>query len=1028
VDITRAAIEHRRVSAVALAVVLVAGMSAYQSMSRAEDPGFIVRTAQITTIFPGASPARVETLVTDRLEKAIQELPELDYVNSQSKTGVSVIFVNIRNEYTDMRPIWDDLRRKVDAVRGDLPDNVIGPTINDEFGDVFGIVLTMTGEGFSYAELKDAAEQARDEFLMIDQIGKVDLYGIQDERIFVEYNNARLADVGLSPAQLAQLMESRNIIIPGGELTADDERIVLEPSGNFETVDDLRRTVIQVPASREVLFLEDIATVTRGTVDPPRSLVRSGGRPALALALSMREGGNIVELGTAVEAVIQRLRTDYPYGLELDVIAFQPNDVQKKISDFQGNLIQAVLVVAAVMLVFLGLRTGLVVATLVPGAIIMSLWVMSLFGIGLDQISLASLIIALGMLVDNAIVMSESIMVQMGEGVPAKEAAIASARELRVPLLISSLTTSAAFLPIFLAESTTGEYTAPLFKVVTITLLCSWVLALTMIPMLCVRFLKVKSAGRTSFDGRFYRAYRGALIWFLQHRLVTLSGVAVLFVAALGGFRLLPNIFFPPTDKAVMKTELELPLGTSIEATRRVVAEVEAFMRDSLAATRDRGGVTSWATFIGNGGPRFLLSHTPEPPSPNYALMIVNLSSVEAIAESRTRLEAFAFSHFPDLETTVRRIENGPPISTPVEVRISGRDADQVFEIVDAVEEQLAGIAGTRNVGDDWGAWTKKILVEVDQPRARRAGVTSRDVAVSLQTGLSGIELTQYREDDELIPITLRSVQADRRDVDKLRSFAVFAQATGRSVPLLQVADIRVAWEPSKILRRDRLKTVTVGAQLEPGTTAADVNSALRPWLESESGGWPLGYRWEFGGEAETSGEANQSIAEKLPIAAMVIILLLVLQFDSIRKPVIILMTIPLGLIGVVIGLLVARSYFGFMTLLGIISLAGIVINNAIVLLDRIRIEMEENGREPPAAIVEAGQRRLRPILLTTATTVVGLVPLWLGGGAMWEPMAIAIIFGLMFATVLTLGFVPVVYSLLYRVSFAGYAYEEPTA
>jgi multidrug efflux pump subunit AcrB len=1025
-NITRFAIEKKRITGTALAVVFLSGIAAYRTMSRAEDPGFIIRTALIQTIFPGASPERVELLVTDKLEKSIQEMPELDFISSESKTGVSVIYVNIQESYRDMRPIWDDLRRKVEDARAELPEDVIGPFVNDEFGDVFGVVATLTGEGYTYAELKEIADDVRDEFLLIAEVAKVELFGTQEERIFVEYDNARLAEVGLSPFQLIQLMESRNIIIPGGELTTEDEKIALEPSGNFETVDDLRRSVITVPGSPDVLYLEDIATVTRGYIDPPESKVTATGEPAIALAISMREGGNILTLGEQVEQTLDRLQALYPYGLELEFVAFQPREVEHKIQDFQGNLIQAVVVVTAVMLLFLGLRTGLVVATLVPGAIVSAFFVMGVFGIGLDQVSIASLIIALGMLVDNAIVMSESIMVQIGEGKQPVEAAVDSAKELRGPLLIASLTTAAAFLPIFLAESSTGEYTAPLFKVVTITLLCSWVLALTMIPLLCVRFIRVKqkqAGADRAFDSPFYRSYRGLLTRMLRNRVATVGGIVVVFFVSMMGFRFVPALFFPPTDKAFFKAELELPIGTPIERTERMVREVERFMLDSLPASEETPGVVSWASFMGNGGPRFLLSHTPEPPSPNYTFMLVNVSDQAAIESIIERIEGFTFTRFPDLETTLRRIENGPPINTPVEVRISGRETDEIFAIVDRVKAHLSAVAGAKNVSDNWGSRTKKLFVEVSQPRARRAGVTSQDVAVSLQTGLSGIELTEYREDDKLIPITLRSQGADRRDVDKLESFAVFAQATGRSVPLKQVADVRVEWQPAKILRRDRLQTVTVGSQLEPGYTATQINREIQPWLEEESRTWPLGYRWEFGGEAETSGEANQSIAEKLPIAAMIIILLLVAQFDSIRRPLIILLTIPLGLIGVIFGLLLARSYFGFMTLLGIISLAGIVINNAIVLIDRIRIEIEENGHPPPMAIIEAAQRRLRPILLTTATTMGGLIPLWLGGGAMWEPMAIAIIFGLAFATTLTLGVVPVLYSLFFRVSFKGFRY-----
>ncbi len=1025
-NITRAAIEKDRITAVALIIILFAGLGAYGNMSRAEDPGFIIRTAQVVTVFPGASPERIEMLVTDKLEKVIQEMPELDFVKSDSKTGVSVLLVNIKESYKDMRPIWDDLRRKVDRAAGDLPEDVIGPIVNDEFGDVFGTVITLTGEGFTPAELKDIADEVRDELLLIEEVAKVDLYGAQEERIFVEYNNARLAELGFSPLQMAQILTSRNIIIPGGEVTAGIERIVLEPSGNFETVDDLRRTVISLPGRSEVVYLDDIANIHRGYIDPPRSMLRANGDTALAIAVSLREGGNIIALGENVKATIARLQTVYPIGIEFDFVAFQPDEVDKKVDDFVGNLRQAIIVVVAVMLLFLGLRTGLVVASLIPMAIIMAFLVMSVFKIGLDQVSLASLIIALGLLVDNAIVMVESIMVQMSEGKSAVQASVDSASELRFPLLVASLTTAAAFLPMFLAESTTGEYVAPLFKVVTITLLCSWILALTMIPWLAVRFVKVKSdPEKRGYDSRFYQRYRGTLIFALKHRALSVALILVVFVIAMTGFGYVPQIFFPRSDKTFFKAEFELPLGTSIERTEDVVAGIGDFIKDELLVGPDRPeGVTSWVSYIGEGGPRFVGAFDPEPPSPNYAFALVNTTSYKPIDDYMARIDSFAFERYPDLTTTLTRVEVGPPIQAPVQVRILGRDSDVIFAIVDRLKQLIQATPGTRNITDDWGRRAKKLLVKVNQPRARRAGVTSQDIALSLQAGLSGLEMSDFRERDELIPITLRSVAADRQDMGKLESLNVYAQATGQSVPLKQVADIEVVWEPAKIIRRDRLRTVTVSSSLRPGFTAFQVLDQITPWLEQESANWELGYRWELGGEVETSGKANKSIGEKLPIAGLIITMLLVFQFNSIRRPLIIMLTIPLGLIGVVTGLLVARSYFGFMTLLGIIALSGIVINNAIVLLDRIRIEIEENGLEPTRAIVHAAQRRLRPILLTTATTVSGLLPLWLGGGPMWEPMAISIIFGLVFATVLTLGIVPVLYSLLFRVSFKGFSYD----
>ncbi len=1021
-DLTRIAIDRDRVTAVALLVIFITGISAFQAMPRNEDPGFIIRTALVQTFFPGASPERVELLVTDKLEKVIQEIPELESVASTSKTGTSVIYVNVKESYVDMRPIWDKLRRKIDGAVGDLPDGVSGPFVNDEFGDVFGTLITLTGDGFDYRELKSIADDVRNELLLLDEIAKVDIFGAQEERIFVEYDNARLAEFGLSPLQLQQLLQARNIVLPGGDVRSTYETIVLEPSGNYESLDELARTVLNIPGRSDVVRLRDLVTLKRGYIDPPATRMRTNGEPSLGLAVSLREGGNILRLGEQVEATMARIDTIFPIGVEFDVLLFQPDIVETKISDFTGNLMQAVLIVAAVMLVFLGLRTGLIVASLIPMTMAAAFFVMDLFSIGLDQMSLASLIIALGMLVDNAIVMSESIMVLMAAGRTARDAAIQSAKELKTPLLISSLTTAAAFLPIYLAESATGEYTAPLFKVVTITLLCSWVIALTLIPLLCVWFLKVKARDE-SYDTTVYRSYRAALTAALRRPLVSMAVVAGVFFVALQGFALVPNIFFPANDRPTFTIDFELPESTPIERTEAVVRETEAFMAE-LMAERDADGVITgegiinWGAFIGSGAPKFILSYNPEPQSPAYAIIVANATSVDDITGRLVpRIERFILESFPDVNPTVRQLPLGAPAWPPVSVRISGGDSNALFAIVDQVKARLAETPGARQITDNWGARSKKVVVDIDETRARLAGVSHQDIALSLQTYLSGLEATEYREGDELIPVVMRSTARERDDPTRVASVNVYAQSTGASVPLFQVAEPRLVWEPARVERRDRLRTVAVEALTDPGVTAAEVNAQLEPWLAAESQNWPFGFSWEFGGEAETSGKANESIAAKLPIAGLIILLLLVGQFNSIRKPAIILITIPLGLIGVVIGLIVARSYFGFMTLLGVISLAGIVINNAIVLLDRIELEIA-GGLEPARAIVEAAQQRLRPILLTTATTIGGMIPLWLGGGPMWEPMAISIIFGLLVATMLTLGVVPVLYALFHRVRY----------
>ncbi|HXI04573.1 MAG TPA: efflux RND transporter permease subunit [Candidatus Saccharimonadales bacterium] len=1015
---TRLAIEKDRITIAALLIIVIGGAAAYLGLPQNEDPGFTVRTALVLTYFPGASPERVENLVTDRIEEVVQEIPELDSVQSESRTGVSIVFANISERYHEMRPIWDSLRRKIDRVRGDLPEGSIGPFVNDEFGDVYGILVTVTGEGFSYHDLEQITDEARDELLGLDDAAKVGVYGAQERRVFVEYNDARLAELGLSAAQLKQILESRNIIIPGGSVRVGRERVALEPSGNYETLDDLKQTVIRIPGRPDLVYLQDVADVSYGYVDPAQVRVRSSGTRALALGVSLRERGSVLRLGKAVKRKLAEFRSRYPIGVEFDVVAFQPQRVEQKVDDFVGNLLQAVAIVMLVMLLFLGLRTGLVVAALIPMAMLLTLLIMSFAGIGLDQMSLAALIIALGMLIDNAIVVSESILVQMGEGRAPLEAAVSTGNEMKVPLLTSSLTTAVAFLPFYLAKSSAGEYTGVIFLVVSIALISSWLLSLTMTPLLCVRFLRApRSEQGEAFSGGLYRAYRAVLGLMLRRRWLTVAATLAFFAGTMATFPWVPKLFFPAGDRAFFTAQLYLPTGTAIETTDEVASRFERFLADELRASDGREeGVTNWAVFVGGGEPRYILNAKVEQNNPAYAFFLVNTTSWEIVPEMIRRAEDYCASNFPDVVATLNPSALGPPVDKPIQVRISGPDPGVLFGFADEVKQKVRSLAGTRNVDDDWGRRTKKLRVEINQPRARRAGVTSQDVAVSLQTTLSGIETTQLREGGDLVPVTLRSVAADRQDLGKIETLNVYSQATGAAVPLRQVADVRVAWEASKILRRDRRKTVTVEADTAAGTTASVVNASLVPWLEARSRDWPPAYSYELGGEIESSVKAQKSIEEKLPVAGLLILLLLVGQFNSFRRPLIILATIPLGLIGVVLGLHLFHSYFGFMTLLGIVSLSGIVINNAIVLLDRIRIEIDENGLDPRQAIPVAAQRRLRPILLTTLTTIGGLVPLYLGGGPMWEPMAVAIMCGLAFATALTLGFVPVLYAIMFRV------------
>ena len=1012
--LTRLAVNNNRVTWVVLAVIVLAGLQAFINMPRAYDPGFIIRTAQVVTYFPGAAAERVEALVSSPIEEVVKELPELDFVQSESRNGVSIVSVNIRESYSEMRPIWDNLRRKIDSIVEELPGGVSVPQVNDDFGDVYGIVVGLTGEGFTFSELDTISDEVKAVFLQIQDTAKVEILGIQEERVFVEYNNARLADLGLSPGLLTQILEERNIVVSGGSFKLGDERISLEPSGNFESIEEIGDTLLRLPETNQLFQLRDVATLNRSYVDPPEELISINGSPGIAIAIAMREGGNNIELGQAVKAAIADFYDTYPIGIEFKLVNFSPQEVEDKVKGFVANLLQAIGVVTLVMLLTLGFRTGLVVSSLIPITMLLSMIVMSALNIGLDQISLAALIIALGMLVDNGIVMSENIMVRMEKGQSASDAALSSAAELKTPLLTASLTTAAAFLPIYLAESSVGEFTASLFKVVTITLLSSWVVSLTIIPLLCVLFLRVKT-GAVTTPSKLEGLYRKVLNGLLRYRTATLLLTAVVFIAALRGFEFVPKLFFPPSDRSYFTVEFELPTGTSIDKTRRIVAEVEQYLEQLRSDPKADSGLRDWVAYVGSGGPRFVLSHNPVPPTPSFALMVVNTASPNAIASIRLALEEFSEDRYPDLELKTRLIENGPAVDNPVEIRLSGTDSVALFTAVDAVKKQYQAVGGLRNISDDWGQRQKKIEVRINQARAVRVGITNQDIALSMQAGLTGIQLTEYREGEDVIPVVLRSNASTLHDINKVSSLSVYNQSSGQAVPLRQVADVKLVWDVAKVYRRDGIRTVAVGAQLEPGVTAADRMLFIQPWLDAQREIWGPSVGVALGGESESSGDANEAIGAKLPIAAFIILLLLVAQFNSLRKSAIVLATIPLGLIGVVASLLLGQSFFGFMTLLGVVSLAGIVINNAIVLLERIGLELAA-GASHLDAILNAAVQRARPIMLTTATTVLGLLPLYLGGGEMWEPMALAIMGGLVVSTVLTLGVIPVLYATLYGV------------
>ncbi len=1027
-QITGLALRNNRTTIVFTLFLALYGLYAYFALPKAQDPGFTIRTAVITTVFPGATAERVEQLVTEKLEEKIQEMPELDNVTSVSRQGVSIINANFQEKYMNMRPIFDDLRRKIDQVNtsGVLPEGVHNSVVNDDFGDVYGFVYGLTGDGFSYRELKDYADEIRDQLLQDKQIAKVEIYGTQDEAIYVEYNNSRLSEIGMSPKQLANSLSALNILSSGGEIHLGQERISLQPTGNFDSVEELRKAIISLP-SGNLVQLSDIASVYRTYQDPVENYVHVGDTAGLSIAISMLEGGNSSDLGATLRDLIPQIENTLPLGIQLKPVFIQSELVDANVSDFVINLLQAIGIVLAVMLVTLGLRTGLVVALLIPTTMMITLSVMLWMDIGIDQMSLAALIIALGLLVDNAIVTTESIMVRVEQGMKAFDAAIISGKELLMPLLISSLTTAATFMPIAFNESALAEYCGAIFYVVTIALLVSWLVSMTFIPLVASFVIKApKVIIKESFNSSLYKVYRNTLTFFLKARILFLGLVAGAFYLAIIGLGYVPAVFIPDSVDPVLTIDLDLASGTDIEKTTEVVNDLERYINENWRVNEKRSdGVNRSVSYIGIGGPRYELNYNPPNSDPSNAVMILNLTDFPTTLLAKADLEEYLFENYPEVISQVKRKANGPGSAYPVQIRISGSDLLTLEKITTEIKRQLNNNPNVKQVIDDWGLRTKTLQINVDQQRALLAGVSSQDVATSLNASLSGTTLTEYREGDDSIKVIMRTFETERNNLAKLDGLAVYSSTNSNSVPLRQVADAELVWQPGFIKHRDRIRTVTVNASIKDSTTSADVFKAITPWIEKTSKQWPQGYHYEYGGDSESSSDAQEALAAKFPLAIGFIVILLVLQFNSLRRPLIILTTIPLGLIGVTIGLLAAKSVFGFFTILGVVSLAGIIINNAIVLLDRVKIEIVEMGRSNQLAVVHACQQRLRPILLTTATTVGGMIPLWTGGNPMFMPMAIAIIFGLIFATLLTLYVVPILYSLLFRVSFKGWEYNE---
>jgi len=1031
-NLTQFAIEKNRITITILVTIILMGLVLYFSLPRDSMPPYTVRVANIISQFPGASPERIEQLVSDKIEKIVQELPELDEVSSTSRSGLSVIKVTLKDEVKpeELQPVWDRLRRKLEVIKG-LPEGVKPNLKDDGIGDVYGIVVGLISDGFTYAEMKKFADDIKDDLIKLNEVAKVELGGVQEERVFVEFDNTILKEYGLSASKLRSSITATNILSSGGEINLEDERIILEPTGNFNSIEDIQKMLIQVGDGRQLVYLGDITNIKKGYIDPPTQKVRVNGKNAISIHINLMEGASIVKLGENVDIILQDWKSKLPIGLELERLASMDTYINVKISDFIINLMQAIAIVLLVMLFFLGFRSGMIIASLIPIVVIMTLMLMGVINMGLNQVTLAALIMALGMMVDNAIVVAETIMVKMEKGIVAKRAAIEACSELFTPLLISTLTTSVAFMAFYLAESTMGDIIGPVFVVISLALLSSWLMALTVITLFCYLFLKIVPKGemKPSFTDRtiliLKRYYKNLILWSLINKYKVIISIFTIFFISLLGFKIIPFVFFPDSDRNLITVDINLPQGTKIERTSQVILEIEDYIKDSLQVTKTRiNGIINWSSYVGAGPESYDQGYKRDEANSSYAHMLVNISDAVYNNEMINRLDAFCFNSFPNADIKVGFLGGGGG-GTPIEIKVSGEDPDELSRISEAVKIKLTQINGTKNIKDDWGPKSKKFVINIDQNRAQIGGVTSQDIAASLQTVLDGFKTGEFREGTKSIPILMRSEVSQQQTLESLETLNIYAQGSGKSVPLLQVAEIDPQWQYSKIKRLDLRRTIIVSSELREDGNASFITEQITPWLEEQVKNWPDGYSYQFGGDAKNTADNMGAVIKYLPLSGFIILLLLIIQFNSFRKMAMVILTIPLGIIGVVIGLLVFQKPFGFMPFLGVISLAGIVINNAIVLIDRIEVEQNVLKRSVNDSIISACLQRFRPILLATFTTVLGLIPLYLSGGELWEGMAISIMVGLLFGTIITLLFIPSIYSILFKVNYNNYEFNE---
>ena len=1001
------ALSHRSFIIFLMVVSMVAGAISYVTLGRDEDPPFTFRTMVVQANWPGASMDETVNQLTERLERTLQEVDNIDFLRSFTSPGVTVIFVNLKQSTDpDIVPdLWYDVRKRIGDMRHTLPQGVQGPFFNDDFGDTFGIIYGFTTDGFGQRELRDHVEDARSKLLNVPDVSTVDLIGAQDEQIFIDFNLERLAALGIDQTAVLAGLAAQNVVRPTGVIRTGEEQFTLRVTGAFESEQDVADSNFVV--NGRLLRLRDVAEVRRGYADPPRMLFRVDGTPAIGLAIAMRDGGDVLALGENVQKAIAQIRQDLPVGITPVLVANQPNVVDTAISEFMVSLWQAIAIILVVSFIALGVRAGLIVALSFPLTLAIVFPIMQMVDIDLQRISLGALIIALSLLVDNAMTTIDVVQVRLDAGDDRVKAASFAYESVAMPMLTGTFITAAGFVPIGFAQSSAGEYTFSIFAVVTIALLVSWLVAVLFMPLLAVWLMKVpdKSGDADRGPGRAMRMFQGLLHGAMKAKWLTVAVTVGAFVLSIAGLSQVPRQFFPASDRPELLVDLTLPRNASIHASEAAVNRLEAILREDA-------DVASWSTYIGQGAIRFYLPMDVQLANPFFSQLVVIAKDVEARDRLQARLETELAELFPNAVSRASPLELGPPVGWPVRYRVSGDDEIKVREIALEVAQLLAE-ERVQRINYDWMEKARVVRIQIDQDQARLMGLSTDAIARAISTAISGTTITQVRDDIYLVNVVARATDAERVSLATLRNQQIPLR-TGRTVPLSQLASLSFEQETPLLWRRDRVPTLTVQGDVPKGVAPNEIVEKLAERIAELSASLPAGYRIEVGGTVEDSATAQASVFAVLPIMIMLMLFFLMLQLHSFSLMGLVLSVVPMCMIGVVGGLLLAGRPLGFVAILGILALLGMIARNAVLLIEQIQIDRKA-GMKPWDAVISATMSRFRPIMLTAISTVLGMIPI--AGTVFWGPMAVTIMGGLFVATLLTLVFLPALYVAVFGIS-----------